>query len=124
MCCRSLESNVPFRVSSPADRVLELLDLSPIALYLSPERIKGFENYKYSAIDTSPLSNYVMHPFWNLVVKLVPTWLAPNVLTFTGFLLTLLNAILLSVYDYNFCASSDSVQNIPPVPKWVCQTSK
>ncbi|CAL1265218.1 unnamed protein product [Larinioides sclopetarius] len=87
--------------------------------YLSPERIKGFENYKYSAIDTSPLSNYVMHPFWNHVVKLVPKWLAPNVLTFTGFLLTLLNAILLAIYDYNFSASSDLDQTTPPVPRWV-----
>ncbi|KFM77851.1 Ethanolaminephosphotransferase 1, partial [Stegodyphus mimosarum] len=87
--------------------------------YLSPERMRGFENYKYSAIDTNPLSNYVMHPFWNQVVKLVPTWLAPNVLTFTGFLLTLLNAILLAVYDYNFCASSDSVPTSLPIPQWV-----
>ena len=24
---------------------------------------------QYSAVDTSPLSKYVMHPFWNAVVK-------------------------------------------------------
>lgn len=87
--------------------------------YLTPEKIRGFENYKYSAIDTSPLSKYVMHPFWNQVVKLVPTWIAPNLLTFAGFFLTLLNAVLLAIYDYKFCASSDSYPDLPPIPQWV-----
>ena len=35
--------------------------------YLGPEVLRGFEGYKYSCRDTSPLSNYVMHPFWNQV---------------------------------------------------------
>jgi len=25
--------------------------------------------FQYNAVDTSPLSNYVMHPFWNAFVK-------------------------------------------------------
>lgn len=33
--------------------------------YLGPDVLGGFDNYKYSAKDTSPLSNYVCHPFWN-----------------------------------------------------------
>ena len=57
--------------------------------YLKPEHLAGFDQYKvnddsgltlndfineilnlqYSAIDTSPLSKYVMHPFWNACVK-------------------------------------------------------
>ncbi|GBO10571.1 Ethanolaminephosphotransferase 1 [Araneus ventricosus] len=81
--------------------------------------LNDFFTFYYSAIDTSPLSNYVMHPFWNQVVKLVPKWLAPNLLTFTGFLLTSVNAILLAVYDYNFSASSDLDQTTLPVPRWV-----
>ena len=35
--------------------------------YLGPEILRGFDAYKYSSKDTSPLSNYVMHPFWNQV---------------------------------------------------------
>ena len=35
--------------------------------YLGPQILSGFDAYKYSSKDTSPLSNYVMHPFWNQV---------------------------------------------------------
>ncbi|XP_063614572.1 ethanolaminephosphotransferase 1-like [Penaeus indicus] len=91
--------------------------------YLTPEQLVGFENYKYSAQDTSPLSNYVMHPFWNTVVKICPRWIAPNVLTFVGFLFTVANFVLLSFYDYSYYASSVDIPPgtgpYPPVPNWV-----
>ncbi|XP_041969870.1 ethanolaminephosphotransferase 1-like isoform X2 [Aricia agestis] len=61
--------------------------------------------------DTSPLSVYVMHPFWNKVVEIVPKWVAPNVLTFSGFLLTVLDFLLLSYYDYDYLAASSRSQN-------------
>lgn len=58
--------------------------------YLSQEQLQGFEGYKvsyffsnllrncslknllilqYSCKDTNPISIYVMHPFWNKVIK-------------------------------------------------------
>ena len=49
--------------------------------------------------DTSPLSNYVMHPFWNNVVKLFPRWIAPNCLTLCGFLFLVSQTILLWSVD-------------------------
>ncbi|CAH0696205.1 unnamed protein product [Spodoptera exigua] len=79
--------------------------------YLSREHLEGFDNYKYMAIDTSPLSVYVMHPFWNKVVEFVPKWVAPNVLTFGGFLLIVLNFMLLSYYDYDYYAASTPLYN-------------
>ncbi|RWS26609.1 ethanolaminephosphotransferase 1-like protein [Leptotrombidium deliense] len=50
----------------------------------------------------------------NVAHIIIPEWLAPNVLTFT-----VLNAFLLTLYDYDFCASSDANSNCPPVPSWV-----
>ncbi|XP_072948091.1 ethanolaminephosphotransferase 1-like [Epargyreus clarus] len=79
--------------------------------YLSREHLEGFDNYKYMAKDTSPLSVYVMHPFWNKVVELIPRWVAPNVLTFAGFVLTVLDFALLSYYDYDYTAASSTVHN-------------
>lgn len=38
--------------------------------------------------------------------QIVPRWVAPNVLTFAGFLLTVLDFVLLSYYDYNYLAAS------------------
>ncbi|XP_075232166.1 ethanolaminephosphotransferase 1-like [Lycorma delicatula] len=87
--------------------------------YLTPEHLSGFENYKYSSIDTSPLSVYVMHPFWDRVVQYCPRWVAPNVLTFVGFLFTAGACLLLSVYDYQFYANSTDHLEYPPIPRWV-----
>ncbi|XP_068084293.1 ethanolaminephosphotransferase 1 isoform X2 [Anabrus simplex] len=87
--------------------------------YLTQEHLSGFENYKYSALDTSPLSIYVMHPFWNRVVQLCPKWVAPNVLTFVGFLFTVLNFIMFSYYDYYFYASSSDHPEVSAIPRWV-----
>ncbi|XP_030376746.1 ethanolaminephosphotransferase 1 [Scaptodrosophila lebanonensis] len=86
--------------------------------YLTREQINGFDNYKYSAIDTSPLSKYVMHPFWNWLVEFFPRWFAPNLMTFLGFLFSAMNLVLLSYYDWNFNASSGA-EDTTPIPSWV-----
>ncbi|TPP62497.1 Choline/ethanolaminephosphotransferase [Fasciola gigantica] len=67
--------------------------------------------YKYSCIDTSPLSKYVMHPFWNWVTQFYPRWLAPNLITFGGFLLTVAHFLLLSYFNPHFDHGS-------AVPSW------
>lgn len=89
--------------------------------YLSQEQLKRLDTYKYASFDTSPLSQYVMHPFWNFVVEFVPMSIAPNVLTLAGFTCTLINAILLTYYDYHFYASSDDMrdQGYNPIPSFV-----
>nr|XP_022915245.1 ethanolaminephosphotransferase 1 [Onthophagus taurus] len=86
--------------------------------YLGEEHLTGFEKYKYNCKDTSPLSNYIMHPFWNKVILICPKWIAPNLLTFLGFLFTVATFLLLSYYDYEFYASAmQSV--VAPIPQWV-----
>uniref|UniRef100_A0A3P9JEV6 Ethanolaminephosphotransferase 1 n=3 Tax=Oryzias latipes TaxID=8090 RepID=A0A3P9JEV6_ORYLA len=84
--------------------------------YVTQEQLAGFDKYKYSAKDTNPLSVYVMHPFWNSVVKVLPTWLAPNLITFTGFMFLVLNFIMLAFFDFDFTASSAGHEH---VPSWV-----
>lgn len=85
--------------------------------YLTKKHLSGFDNYKYNAIDTSPLSVYIMHPFWNYIVKFCPKSVAPNLLTFLGFLFGAANFILLSWYDWNFYASSGD-DGTTPIPNW------
>ncbi len=53
------------------------------------------------------------------VLQFYPKWIAPNLLTFAGFLLLVLQFVLLTFYDYSFYASSDSHPNHPPVPDFV-----
>uniref|UniRef100_A0A8D2KFB2 Ethanolaminephosphotransferase 1 n=1 Tax=Urocitellus parryii TaxID=9999 RepID=A0A8D2KFB2_UROPR len=84
--------------------------------YVSPEQLAGFDKYKYSAVDTNPLSLYIMHPFWNTLVKAFPTWLAPNLITFSGFLLVVFNFLLMTYFDPDFYASAPGHKH---VPDWV-----
>ncbi|VDM91612.1 unnamed protein product [Litomosoides sigmodontis] len=79
--------------------------------YLSERQLKGFDTYKYCSVDSSPLSNYVSHPFWNWIVQFYPTWLAPNVLTLTGFTFVMFAFLVVSYYDYYVAANSRSVPN-------------
>lgn len=102
---------------------------------------------QYSSIDSSPIGKYITHPFWNFVVKVCtikillpvsscnainllfssstfcyqfcPTWIAPNVLTFSGFLLTVVNFVMFAYYDPCFDASSANQPDDPPIPRWV-----
>ncbi|XP_063363203.1 ethanolaminephosphotransferase 1 [Cydia amplana] len=89
--------------------------------FLSKENLEGFDKYKYNSIDTSVLSNYVMHPFWNWCVQFCPVWVAPNLLTFTGFLLTVLNFLLFSYYDYGFFALTEAGGD--GIPRWLWAVS-
>lgn len=45
-----------------------------------------------------------------------PMWIAPNLITFTGFLLTIVNFLLIGYYDYGFTAANDKEH---PIPRWV-----
>ncbi|CAH2057350.1 unnamed protein product, partial [Iphiclides podalirius] len=73
--------------------------------YLTESHLKGFDNYKYRAVDTSPLSKYVMHPTWNITVKFLPRSVAPNLLTFLGFVCVVAVAAATWCYDHDWYAS-------------------
>lgn len=40
--------------------------------------------------------------------QFLPTWLAPNLITFTGFMFLVLNFAMLAFYDFDFTASGRS----------------
>ncbi|VDM15648.1 unnamed protein product [Hydatigera taeniaeformis] len=74
----------------------------------SEAMIDGVRTHKYSCVDTSPLSNYILHPFWNYIVQYCPKWVAPNTLTVLGFGLTVLNFSMLTFYDWDFRSPYDT----------------
>jgi ethanolaminephosphotransferase len=63
---------------------------------LSSENRAALLRYKYKGSDASPVYNYVLSPFAQRCVDLVPTWVAPNLITLTGFLIAL-SAVVLSL---------------------------
>ena len=87
--------------------------------YLTSAQLRGFDVYKYKSIDTSPLSKYVMHPFWNQAVKLCPLWLSANVLTLLGWSLTVAVFLSLSYYDPHFMLAFDAAKGNSQIPRFV-----
>ncbi|KAF1808716.1 cholinephosphotransferase-like protein [Eremomyces bilateralis CBS 781.70] len=65
---------------------------------LSDESLAPLREYKYTSVDKSPFSYYVLRPYWNFVVELLPLWLAPNLVTLLGFMAILGNVGLLGMY--------------------------
>ncbi|RMD39467.1 hypothetical protein DV735_g5671, partial [Chaetothyriales sp. CBS 134920] len=77
---------------------------------LSPEALQHLKSYKYSSVDKSPLSYYVLRHYWNGAVQLLPLWLAPNMVTLLGFLCIIVNIGILLIYIPDL---------VGPGPTWV-----
>ncbi|RAL61847.1 hypothetical protein DID88_002910 [Monilinia fructigena] len=53
-------------------------------VYVRQEALPGLKKYKYSGVDHSLLSRYVLKPFYtNFVIKCFPMSMAPNLITLT-----------------------------------------
>jgi len=70
-------------------------DKTAVAECISDEALIHLRSYKYSAVDKSPVSKYILGPWWNAFVKILPLWLAPNMVTLLGFFFILGNIGLL-----------------------------
>ncbi|KAI1815228.1 CDP-alcohol phosphatidyltransferase [Poronia punctata] len=66
-----------------------------VAECISDDALMHLRTYKYSAVDKSPVSNYILRPYWNAMVEFLPLWLAPNMVTLIGFFFILANVGLL-----------------------------
>lgn len=44
--------------------------------YVSDEALQNLKHYKYGAIDLSPLSKYVLQPYWTWSLRFFPLWMA------------------------------------------------
>lgn len=55
----------------------------------------------------------------SVILQFCPAWVAPNLLTFSGFLLTVFNFLLFSYYDYGFHALTRENVTNDHIPSWV-----
>lgn len=80
--------------------------------YLSPKGEEAIKNYKYKCTVDSLMYGYVMGPLANFSLKFTPYSVAPNTLTFIGFVFNLIPFFLiLSVTGEDFSVD---------VPRWLC----
>ncbi|KAM0790904.1 hypothetical protein ACM66B_004211 [Microbotryomycetes sp. NB124-2] len=68
------------------------------ALYLSRERLRHLDSYKYSSVDKSPIANFVMQPYWRFCASFLPPWLAPNTVTLIGFTAIVINFFQVAIF--------------------------
>ena len=78
--------------------------------YISPVGRKQLPQYKYTGSDNSLMYTYFCSPLADFLVKLMPMWLAPNVITLLGLAISLAGYILVHFYAPTF------QQSCPP---WV-----
>lgn len=65
---------------------------------LSDEALAHLKSYKYSSVDKSLISKYILQHYWNGCVQLLPLWLAPNMVTLLGFMAILVNVLFLELF--------------------------
>ncbi|ORX96484.1 Choline/ethanolaminephosphotransferase [Basidiobolus meristosporus CBS 931.73] len=78
--------------------------------YIQQKYLSNLSKYKYSGVDKSLLSKYVLQHYWSALVKLFPLWMAPNLITLIGFLCVVVNFFTVIILDPTLSE---------PVPGWV-----
>ncbi|KAF9894317.1 hypothetical protein FE257_007820 [Aspergillus nanangensis] len=77
---------------------------------LSDDILLPLKSYKYSSVDKSYISRYILKHYWNAFVEILPLWLAPNMVTLLGFLFIIGNVFLIEIYMPDL---------IGPGPSWL-----
>ena len=80
-------------------------------VYIRAHNLEALHRYKYSGVDHSLVSRYILKPFYtNYVIERFPLWMAPNAITLSGFGFVIAN--LLTMLWYNPSLDTD-------MPRWV-----
>ncbi|ODN74868.1 hypothetical protein L202_07172 [Cryptococcus amylolentus CBS 6039] len=66
---------------------------------ITKAQFNGLDQYKYSGVDKSVVSKYLLSPFWNWLVTLFPKTIAPNTITFLGLCFVFTNIGTMIWYD-------------------------
>lgn len=68
--------------------------------YIGPTLRRNIHSYKYSGVDDSLVSKYILGPYWNWLVQLFPLSIAPNTITLSGLVLVFGNVLSLLYLDW------------------------
>ncbi|KAH0289502.1 sn-1,2-diacylglycerol cholinephosphotransferas-like protein [Aureobasidium namibiae CBS 147.97] len=68
-------------------------------VYIRQDRLPKLKEYKYSGVDHSLLSRYVLKPFYtHVVINCFPMSMAPNLITLSGFSFVIMNLLTMFYY--------------------------
>ncbi|KAJ6606799.1 Choline/ethanolaminephosphotransferase [Mycena sp. CBHHK59/15] len=83
--------------------------------YIPSVALENLKKYAYKGVDKSPLSKYVLNPFWTWFVTLWPLSVAPNTITLSGLSIVFLNFVTMILYDPAYLTEKGGVF----MPNWV-----
>ena len=66
--------------------------------FITKEGLKELDNYKYVGGKYTYIDN-ILNPFWLKVSECLPMWMAPNLVTFIGFITLLMTYGFMIMYD-------------------------
>lgn len=69
--------------------------------FISEQGLLNLKKYTYKSGKYTWLDNQ-LNPFWVWATELLPIWLAPNLITFVGWILVLLSYANMLRYDFTF----------------------
>lgn len=69
--------------------------------FISEEGLEELRKYKYKSGGYTWLDGK-MNPFWEYCAGLLPRWMAPNLVTFIGWLFVIMSYANILRYDYTF----------------------
>lgn len=76
---------------------------------ISEEKFQLVKTHYYVGDNKSILYNYVLNHMCNWIVDKFPLWLAPNLITFIGFLVNLIPSVLvIAIYGYDLFGNLDA----------------
>lgn len=73
--------------------------------------IEHCKKYKYNGTDDSILAKLFLRSYWNWLIEFVPMNIAPNLITFIGFLFELVSFITTMIFSHSLSK---------PLPGWAC----
>ncbi|RUP48453.1 choline ethanolaminephosphotransferase [Jimgerdemannia flammicorona] len=77
--------------------------------YIDHKYRNNLSNYRYSGVDKSLVSRYVLSKYWSWLVTFFPLTVAPNLITLSGLICILFNILTLLYY----------APDLGPCPQWV-----
>jgi phosphatidylglycerophosphate synthase len=79
--------------------------------FFTPKEIENAKAYKYNGTDESIAARLFLRRYWNWAIEFVPMWVAPNLITFIGFLFEAASFLISFVLSRGLAL---------PLPRWAC----
>ncbi|KAJ3353653.1 hypothetical protein HDU83_006562 [Entophlyctis luteolus] len=92
------------------DEGVDVDSLQETMRYFTRTDAQKLRLYSYKSVDKSFIATKILNPYWwSVIIDFVPGWVAPNLITLTGFLCVLANVVILLYYSPDLVA---------PCPSW------